>query len=70
MPGPAGGEGCSLEGGCASCPYMKMNTLAALQGVCEKAGSPVGEAMLEVRCILCRVLVRLGCLGLCVSVHI
>jgi hypothetical protein len=49
LPGPAGGEGCSLEGGCASCPYMKMNTLAALQGVCEKAGTPAGEALLEVR---------------------
>ena len=22
VPGPAGGEGCSQEGGCASCPYM------------------------------------------------
>ena len=30
VPGPAGGEGCSLEGGCASCPYMKMNSLSAL----------------------------------------
>lgn len=30
VPGPAGGEGCSLEGGCASCPYMKMNSLQAL----------------------------------------
>lgn len=28
IPGPAGGEGCSSEGGCASCPYMKMNSLA------------------------------------------
>ena len=25
IPGPAGGEGCSAEGGCASCPYMKVN---------------------------------------------
>lgn len=32
VPGPAGGEGCSLEGGCASCPYMKMNSLTALLG--------------------------------------
>ena len=24
MPGPAGGEGCSMEGGCASCPFMKV----------------------------------------------
>lgn len=27
IPGAASGEGCSMEGGCASCPYMKMNTL-------------------------------------------
>ena len=27
VPGPASGEGCSTEGGCASCPYMKMNNL-------------------------------------------
>ena len=25
VPGPAGGEGCSAEGGCASCPYMKVS---------------------------------------------
>ena len=31
LPGPASGEGCSLEGGCAACPYMRINTLAALQ---------------------------------------
>eukprot|EP00887_Chlorella_sp_A99_P001402 scaffold8.g1402.t1 len=47
VPGPAGGEGCSLEGGCASCPYMKMNSLEALLTVCERVGSPAGEAMLE-----------------------
>lgn len=28
IPGPASGEGCSTEGGCASCPYMKMNSLS------------------------------------------
>lgn len=27
VPGVAGGEGCSTAGGCATCPYMKMNTL-------------------------------------------
>lgn len=27
IPGPAAGEGCSTEGGCASCPFMKMNSL-------------------------------------------
>lgn len=47
LPGPAMGEGCSLEGGCAACPFMKMNSLTALQTVCERVGDPVGEAMLE-----------------------
>lgn len=30
IPGAASGEGCALEGGCATCPYMKMNSLDAL----------------------------------------
>lgn len=30
IPGPISGEGCSMEGGCANCPYMKMNTITAL----------------------------------------
>lgn len=47
LPGPASGEGCSLEGGCAACPYMKMNTLAALFSVCDRCGSAAGDAMLE-----------------------
>ena len=46
VPGPAGGEGCSADGGCASCPYMKMNSLAALQSVLDKIGTDAGEAML------------------------
>nr|QKY15239.1 quinolinate synthase chloroplastic (QS) [Polytomella parva] len=46
LPGPAGGEGCSSEGGCASCPYMKMNTLDALKSVARKIDSPAGEALL------------------------
>ena len=46
VPGPAGGEGCSTAGGCASCPYMKMNTLQALFTVCQRIGTP-GEALLE-----------------------
>jgi quinolinate synthase len=41
------GEGCSAEGGCASCPYMKMNSLTALRSVCDRVGTPAGEAMLE-----------------------
>jgi len=33
LPGVAGGEGCSTAGGCATCPYMKMNSLQALIGL-------------------------------------
>ncbi len=46
LPGPALGEGCSLEGGCASCPYMRMNTLAALASICRRAGEEAGDASL------------------------
>ncbi|XP_002511303.3 quinolinate synthase, chloroplastic [Ricinus communis] len=35
VPGVASGEGCSIHGGCASCPYMKMNSLNALLKVCQ-----------------------------------
>lgn len=34
IPGVASGEGCSINGGCASCPYMKMNSLSSLLKVC------------------------------------
>jgi quinolinate synthase len=33
VPGVAGGEGCSTAGGCATCPFMKMNDLDALQNI-------------------------------------
>ena len=45
VPGPAGGEGCSTAGGCASCPYMKMNSLSALRSLVAKIGTP-GQALL------------------------
>lgn len=35
VPGVAGGEGCSTAGGCATCPFMKMNNLDALINVLE-----------------------------------
>ena len=41
VPGPPGGEGCSSSGGCASCPYMKMNTLIALRAAV--AGVAAGD---------------------------
>ncbi|CAI9112788.1 OLC1v1013280C1 [Oldenlandia corymbosa var. corymbosa] len=34
IPGVTSGEGCSIHGGCASCPYMKMNSLNSLLKVC------------------------------------
>ncbi|XP_068664937.1 quinolinate synthase, chloroplastic-like [Aristolochia californica] len=34
VPGVSEGEGCSIHGGCASCPYMKMNSLTSLLRVC------------------------------------
>ena len=40
IPGVAGGEGCSTAGGCATCPYMKMNTLDALIEVVAKSDRP------------------------------
>ena len=35
IPGVQGGEGCSTAGGCATCPYMKMNSLDSLLDVLE-----------------------------------
>ena len=46
VPGVVAGEGCSLDGGCASCPYMKMNSYDALMKMCDKIGSAAGEATL------------------------
>jgi quinolinate synthase len=36
VPGVAGGEGCSTAGGCATCPYMKMNSLRSLLALLER----------------------------------
>lgn len=41
VPGVRGGEGCSTAGGCATCPFMKMNSLEALVEVLERC--PKGE---------------------------
>ncbi|KAL5718052.1 quinolinate synthase [Ranunculus cassubicifolius] len=45
IPGVATGEGCSINGGCASCPYMKMNSLSSLLKVCHSL--PDGENKLS-----------------------
>jgi quinolinate synthase len=47
LPGAASGEGCSVHGGCASCPYMKMNSLDALLTVARCAGDAAGATLLE-----------------------
>ncbi|KAI9922356.1 hypothetical protein PsorP6_000952 [Peronosclerospora sorghi] len=39
VPGVAGGEGCSTAGGCATCPFMKMNDIDALFRVVEGVSS-------------------------------
>ena len=44
VPGVAAGEGCSTAGGCATCPYMKMNSLRALLALTERLG---GDEPLE-----------------------
>lgn len=41
-----GGEGCSTAGGCATCPFMKMNNLDALMDVvanADQSGTVSGE---------------------------
>ena len=44
VPGVLGGEGCSTAGGCATCPYMKMNTLEGAMAVLRLL-APVGAAV-------------------------
>jgi quinolinate synthase len=43
VPGVAGGEGCSTAGGCATCPYMKMNSIDALCDLLERLPSKDSE---------------------------
>ncbi|MEM8607052.1 MAG: quinolinate synthase NadA [Myxococcota bacterium] len=43
VPGVAAGEGCSTAGGCATCPYMKMNSLRALLDLLERVDVEPGS---------------------------
>lgn len=45
IPGVASGEGCSVAGGCATCPFMKMNSLEALFDVVERLGTEREETL-------------------------
>lgn len=48
VPGAAGGEGCSTAGGCATCPFMKMNDVDAVFDIIDmvKATDEFGLAKL------------------------
>jgi quinolinate synthase len=48
VPGVAGGEGCSTAGGCATCPFMKMNDVDALQDIIDMVdvGGTINETKL------------------------
>ncbi len=47
VPGVQGGEGCSTAGGCATCPYMKMNSLDALEDLLARLGETGAAAALR-----------------------
>lgn len=47
VPGVAGGEGCSTAGGCATCPFMKMNDLDAVQDIVDMIAESSGKTELE-----------------------
>ena len=47
VPGVGGGEGCSTAGGCATCPFMKMNDLDALQNIIDIVASGDKELTLK-----------------------
>lgn len=47
VPGVAGGEGCSTAGGCATCPFMKMNDLDALSDISDMVIQNNDEAKLR-----------------------
>jgi quinolinate synthase len=47
VPGVSGGEGCSTAGGCATCPFMKMNELDALSDVIDMVISGSNEKELK-----------------------
>ncbi|MEM9188339.1 MAG: quinolinate synthase NadA [Myxococcota bacterium] len=46
VPGVASGEGCTVAGGCATCPFMKMNSLDALLDVANRVDAVPGATLL------------------------
>ncbi|MBC7173103.1 MAG: quinolinate synthase NadA, partial [Polyangiaceae bacterium] len=49
IPGVTAGEGCSISGGCATCPYMKMNSLEALIALLERLDTVPAETLIPFR---------------------
>ncbi|KAL7528846.1 hypothetical protein ACHAWF_002731, partial [Thalassiosira exigua] len=47
VPGAAGGEGCSAAGGCATCPFMKMNDLDAVHDLVDMISDGANEVRLK-----------------------
>lgn len=47
VPGVQGGEGCTIAGGCATCPYMKMNSFDALIDLLEQVRDAEDPATLR-----------------------
>jgi quinolinate synthase len=45
VPGVASGDGCSTAGGCATCPYMKMNSLDSLLSLIERIEREPAQAL-------------------------
>jgi quinolinate synthase len=45
VPGVSSGDGCSTAGGCATCPYMKMNSLDTLLALIERIEREPREAL-------------------------
>ncbi|HKP64585.1 MAG TPA: quinolinate synthase NadA [Polyangiales bacterium] len=45
VPGVAAGDGCSTAGGCATCPYMKMNSLDTLLSLIERIDREPASAL-------------------------
>ncbi|MFT4570815.1 MAG: quinolinate synthase [Hyphomicrobiaceae bacterium] len=49
VPGVASGEGCSIAGGCATCPFMKMNSLDALTDLIARVDHDAPSALVGFR---------------------
>lgn len=45
VPGVAAGEGCDVAGGCATCPYMKMNSLDGLLDLLNRVDAVPGATL-------------------------